>query len=62
MCFCCGVAEMLAFAAGLKIVAICRKKKCKCDRPHEEPENGKNIQMPKTIVVEQGKGSDSPTM
>ena len=53
---------MLAFAAGLKIVAICRKKKCKCDRPHEEPENGKNIQMPKTIVVEQGKGSDSPTV
>jgi len=61
MCFCCGFAEALAFAAGLKIVTICRKKKCKCDRPHEEPQNGKEIQLPKTVMVSREGHKDYPT-
>ena len=36
MCICCGILETLALCAGLKVLAVCKKKKCKCARPHND--------------------------
>ena len=36
MCMCCGILETLALCAGLKVLAVCRKKKCDCPRPHTD--------------------------
>lgn len=36
MCMCCGIIETLALCAGLKVLAVCRKKKCDCPRPHTD--------------------------
>lgn len=36
MCMCCGILETLALCAGLKVIAVCKKKQCECPRPHSK--------------------------
>lgn len=45
MCMCCGILETLALCAGLKVLAVCRKKKCNCPRPHSDSKKIQVIQL-----------------
>ena len=51
MCMCCGILETLALCAGLKVMAVCRKKKCDCPRPHSDSKTVKVIPLDKPAVA-----------
>ena len=52
MCMCCGILETLALCAGLKVLAVCRKKKCDCPRPHADTDKIEFIDLNKKEEVE----------
>ena len=53
MCMCCGIIETLALCAGLKVLAVCRKKKCDCPRPYTDSDKIQviNLNEPEKQVV-----------
>lgn len=52
MCMCCGILETLALCAGLKVLSVCRKKKCDCPRPHADTNKIELIDLNKKAEAE----------
>ncbi len=51
MCMCCGILETLALCVGVKAVAVCRKKFCKCARPHTDSKKIQLIRLDNPALV-----------
>ena len=51
MCMCCGILETLALCAGLKVIAVCKKKQCKCPRPHSKEKGIEVLRVSDTDTV-----------
>lgn len=60
MCMCCGILETLALCAGLKVLAVCRKKKCNCPRPHTDSDKIEVINLSKPTVAASCCASNPP--
>ena len=51
MCMCCGILETLALCVGVKVLAVCRKKKCDCPRPHTDSKKIEVINLETPVMA-----------